>query len=277
MHDVILTGASRGIGRALALELATRPDVRLVLVARDAARLEGLAREIAARRSATDRGRGAAVVVAGDVGAREPARALGERLCEVVEGGATLIHNAGLWPSRRVMTAGGLEQAFVVNFVGPMLLQRPLIAAGRLARILVVSAGLAVKGRFDPERTPAGADFSAFRTYCTTKLCLAVAMRDVAAAHPELDVTVLHPGVVRTDLGDRPGLLGSLLRLVKRRWESPEACAARLARILDRPRWSAAGQATWMFEESEQPWPAAFDDAATRRAVRTACERWAGL
>ena len=47
-------------------------------------------------------------------------------------------------------------------------------------------------------------------------LCFALAMRDVAAAHPELDVVVLHPGVVRTDLGARTGPLGWLLSLVKR-------------------------------------------------------------
>lgn len=268
MFDVILTGASRGIGRALALELAKRPGLRQVLVARDASRLEALAAEVAARG-------GSAVVVAGDIGARGPARALGERLCDAVSGGATLIHNAGLWPTRRATTEDGLEDAFVVNFIGPMLMQQPLIAAGRLARIMVVSAGLAVKGRFDPARTPRGDDFSVFRTYCTTKLCLGVAMRDVAADHPEIDVTVLHPGVVRTDLGDRDGLLGAILRFAKRRFESPEVCAARLAAILERPRWSEGGQATWMFEDKEQPWPAAFEDASTRRAVRSAYEQWA--
>ena len=30
-------------------------------------------------------------------------------------------------------------------------------------------------------------------TCCNTKLCFALAMRDVAAAHPALDVVVLHP------------------------------------------------------------------------------------
>src|SRR5688572_28549404 len=42
MADLILTGASRGIGHALALGLATKHGERLVLVARDRARLDAL-------------------------------------------------------------------------------------------------------------------------------------------------------------------------------------------------------------------------------------------
>lgn len=267
MTDLILTGASRGIGRALALALAGNPQQRLVLVARDRERLEALAAEVAARGSRAE-------VVPGDLGSLAGARALGERLAAKVQPGTTLVHNAGVWPAKRTLTADGLETAFVVNHLAPLALQRPLLDAGKLARVMVVSAGLLVKGRFDARRTPAGEDFSGVRTYCTTKLCLAAAMRDVAAAHPELDVVVLHPGVVRTDLGARGGALGLLLSWVKRRWEAPEVCGARLARILARGgRWSPPGEARWLVEEAEQPWPAVVDDPAMRAALRDTTAR----
>lgn len=265
MSQLILTGASRGIGQALSLARADRGEA-LVLVARDAAALANVVRGV------EERG-GKATAVPADLSSVAAARALGERLCETVEPGATLVHNAGLWPSRRALSIG-LERAFVVNGLAPLALQGPLLRAGRLKRVLLVSAGLLVRGRFDPRRTPAGEDFSAFRTYCTTKLFSAVAMRDVAAAHPEVDFLVIHPGVVQTDLGARPGLLGALLRLVKRRWESPEDCGARLSRVLDHGRWSPPGEARWWFEEKEQPWPAPADDEATRQAVREAVQRY---
>jgi hypothetical protein len=95
-------------------------------------------------------------------------------------------------------------------------------------------------------------------------------MRDLAAAHPELDVVVLHPGVVRTDLGARGGAFGWVLARLKRGMESPEDCAARLARILTRERWSPPGEARWLFEEQERPWPGAAQSERTRSAVREA-------
>ncbi|HEX2222767.1 MAG TPA: SDR family NAD(P)-dependent oxidoreductase [Thermoanaerobaculia bacterium] len=265
MSDLILTGASRGIGRALALALAQHPrnTDQLVLVARDRARLESLTAEIEGKG-------GRAVAVPGDLSTLREARALGERLTGMAENGATLVHNAGLWPYKRELTPDGVEAAFAVNHLGPLAMQQPLLEAGRLRRILVVGAGLMIKGRFDPARTPTGEDFSSVRTYCDTKLAFAIAMRDVAAAHPEVDVLVVHPGVVRTDLGARPGPVGWLLSLVKRGWESPEKCAARLVRILDRERWSPPGEARWQVEEKEEPWPAVAEDEGTRRGVREA-------
>jgi hypothetical protein len=45
-------------------------------------------------------------------------------------------------------------------------------------------------------------------------------------------------------------------------------CAARLTRILARERWSPPGEARWLIEENEQPWPAVAENEATRNAVR---------
>ncbi|HKU43791.1 MAG TPA: SDR family NAD(P)-dependent oxidoreductase [Polyangiales bacterium] len=246
MPDIILTGASRGIGRALALELGQRAHTRLFLIARDAARLQ----EVAAR--CRD-----AQVMLGDLGSISSARELGERLAQRVEPGAVLVHNAGIWPARLELTPDGYERSYAVNCAGPLALQAPLLAAGKLARVLVVSAGLIVAGRPDPARTPQGADFSKFRSYANSKRAFAEAIRALAPSHPEIDFLVLHPGVVRTDLGARSGLFGKLIDRVKRRWESPEVCAARLGRILQLPRWSSPGQAAWFFEERAASWPIA--------------------
>lgn len=261
MQDLIITGASRGIGRALA-QAAARNDRRLLLVARDRGRLDEVAETITAAG-------GRAEVIAGDLGTLAGVRSLAAELATRVDSPATLVHNAGLWPARRELTSEGFERAFFLNHLAPLLLQAPLLdKKGVLRRVMAVSAGLIAAGRFDPKRTPSGEDFSRFRTYATTKLCSALAMRDLAEAHPELDVLVLHPGVVRTDLGAQTGILGWLLDRIKRNWEAPETCAARLARTLDEERWSPPGEARWRVELDEQPWPKSADGEPIRRAVR---------
>lgn len=281
--DIILTGASRGIGRALAEALS--PDAfRLHVLARDRAALEALA---AARGAETS-------VHVADFSRLDDAERAGREVAGALRDSrdAILIHNAGIWPAKRELTREGLERAYVVNCVAPLVFQRPLLEAHAVSRVLVIGAGLMVKGRFDREQTPVGADFSWFRTYCSTKLAFAVAMRDVARDERALDVAVVHPGVVRTDLGARPGLLGWLASRVKRRWESPETCAARLRSMIERAvtnraRWSPPGEARWFVPASDTPtsaapnvsaaladtpWPAVVLESAP--VVRQALSRW---
>ena len=188
-----------------------------------------------------------------------------------VKPGATLVHNAGVWPSTRVRTVDQLETAFAVNFAGPLAMQAPLLVKKRLKRVMVVSAGLIAQGRFDAVQTPGGDDFSQVFTYCSTKLAFAVQMKEIARLQPELDVVALHPGVVRTGLGQRRGPIGWVMGLVKRTWESPEDCAFRLEGFLAQAtRWSPPGEAQWYFEKTQQPWPQVARAEKTRVEVAKA-------
>jgi NAD(P)-dependent dehydrogenase (short-subunit alcohol dehydrogenase family) len=261
--DLILTGASRGIGRALALELAPHVAGTLFLVARDQVALAQVSAEVVARG-------GKAQVVTADLSSVAGGRQLAAALKERVRPGATLVHNAGLWPESLQHTAEGLERSFAVNFVAPLAFQDALLPTGLVRRVLVVGAGLMVKARYDAHKTPTGQDFSWWRTYCNTKLAFAVASRAAAREYPHIDFLVIHPGVVNTELGLPGGLLGRLVRFLKRGWERPEVCAERLTRILQRPRWSPAGEARWLNEEKEEAWPAAAEDSTTVAAIQTA-------
>lgn len=261
--DTIITGASRGIGRALALRLSRAGGAgdRLFVVARDEGRLQALAAEAGPRVEV--------VVITGDLSRIGRAHELGERLAAEVKPGATLVHNAGVWPTRLELS-DGLEVGFATNCVCPLVLERPLLSANKLARVLVVGAGLMALGRFRADKTPTGGDFSSLRTYASTKLAGAIALRDEARRHPEVDVAIVHPGVVNTDLGAQRGLLGKLLPLGKRFLETPERCAERLSRLLARPRFEhVPGEAPWFFEEREMPYPAAVnrDEAAVLEAL----------
>jgi NAD(P)-dependent dehydrogenase (short-subunit alcohol dehydrogenase family) len=223
--NVVVTGANRGIGLAVARALALR-GARVFLVARDAESGLRAERELSAV--------GDVKLVPGDLSSARTTRAAARHIGDACPKIDVLIHNAGLWPSARVTNEDGLESAFVVNHLAPFLLNHLLAGAlGRGARVVQVSAGLYVKGRVDPERTPRGEDFHAIRTYATTKLCNLLLLERFAERFAERGVTInaVHPGVIRTGLGDRPGLLGLLLRGVKQLWKAPDASAPPVVRL----------------------------------------------
>lgn len=110
---IVITGASSGIGRALALRLAgQRP--RLVLAARDAARLEDVAAEC--------RLRGAeALVVPTDVSVEEECQRLVALTVDAFGGLDVLVNNAGMSMMARMdeLTDVGIyERLMRVNYLG---------------------------------------------------------------------------------------------------------------------------------------------------------------
>jgi NAD(P)-dependent dehydrogenase (short-subunit alcohol dehydrogenase family) len=228
----VVTGGSRGIGLAVARLFAER-GWRVVLLARDPARGEAARATVAgAATSEAD-----AALVVGDLSTIRTVRAAGQALLAECRRIDVLVHNAGIWPARRVLTEDGLEQAFMVNHLAPFLLNHllgpRLVVSG--TRVVQVTAGLYGAGRVDLDRTPTGADFHRVRTYATTKLCNLMLVPMFAARWAATGVTInaVHPGVIRTGLGDRSGPLGLLLKAVKLAWQQPRAGAEAVVRLAE--------------------------------------------
>jgi NAD(P)-dependent dehydrogenase (short-subunit alcohol dehydrogenase family) len=134
---VLLTGASEGIGRALALALAQR-GARLALAARNADRLQELA--------AACRGPGAAtLVVPTDVGDRAQCEALVERTLAHYGRLDVLINNAGISMWSRLDELADpdvLERLMRVNYLGAAWITRRALQAltASSGRIVAVSS-----------------------------------------------------------------------------------------------------------------------------------------
>jgi NAD(P)-dependent dehydrogenase (short-subunit alcohol dehydrogenase family) len=224
----VVTGGNRGIGYAVAEQLAGE-GCRVVILARDLRKGE-------AARSAVERRVGGDVrVVEGDLSSVRGVRAAAEAVREACPRLDVLVHNAGVWPSRCVLNEDGLEQSFATNHLAPFLLNHelePLLIASR-ARVVQVSAGLYTAGKVDPDRTPQGLDFHPLRTYADTKLCNVALVPKFAQRWLDAGVTInaVHPGVVRTGLGDRKGPLGLLLKAFKLTWKRPSTGAKPVVRL----------------------------------------------
>ncbi len=267
---VVVTGANRGIGLAVARELAAK-GCRVILVARNAEAGLRAERELSAV--------GDVRLVPGDLSSPKTTRIAARRILEACPRIDVLVHNAGVWPSRLERDENGTERAFAVNHLAPFLLnhllERALVRGGRIVQ---VSAGLYVKGKVDPDRTRTGEDFHAIRTYATTKLCNLLLLGRFARRLGEHGVTInaVHPGVIRTGLGDRSGLLGVLLRGVKQLWKRPEEGARPVTRLaLDPELENVTGR--YFHLEQEMPLADVARDEALAARLWDQAEALCGL
>jgi NAD(P)-dependent dehydrogenase (short-subunit alcohol dehydrogenase family) len=192
----LITGASRGLGLAVARELAAR-GFRIVIDARGAEALEEARAELA--------GRADVVAIAGDVA--DPTH----RVALVAAAGGridVLVNNASLLgPSPQPALADYplevLERVYAVNVLAPLALAQlaiPLMGDG--ATIVNVTSDAAVE------------PYEGWGGYGSSKAALEQLTRILAAEHPALRIHAVDPGDMRTqmqqeafpgeDISDRP-------------------------------------------------------------------------
>jgi NAD(P)-dependent dehydrogenase (short-subunit alcohol dehydrogenase family) len=195
MTLVLLTGATRGIGQAAAVELASE-GVEVALVGRDPERVAAVAREARAA------GGGAPVHEhMADLVLMSEVRRLAEEVRGAYERIDVLANNAGALFATREETSEGLERTFALNHLAPFLLTsllRDRLSGG----IVVTTASDAHKsGRLDLDDLQSASSYAAMRVYGTSKLCNILFTRELAKRAPELHANCFHPGVVRTGFG----------------------------------------------------------------------------
>jgi retinol dehydrogenase 12 len=195
MTFVLLTGATRGIGRAAAIELA-REGAEIALVGRDAERVQDVAREArAAGGDAPVHEHVADLALMADV------RTLAEQVRERYGQIDVLANNAGALFASRKETAEGFEQTFALNHLSPFLLTNLLRDRLTGGRVVTTASDAHKAGRLDLEDLQSTKSYAAMRVYGTSKLCNILFTRELAKRAPELHANCFHPGVVRTGFG----------------------------------------------------------------------------
>ena len=198
-RTVLVTGATDGIGREVARELAAR-GARVLLHGRDARRAEAARDDIRATTGSDE-----LEVVLADFASLRQVRALAAEVRRRTDRLDVLVDNAGVWQARRHLTEDGLETTFQVNHLAPFLLTNllldPLLAAAP-ARVVVVSSGVHQRAAVDLRDLQGARRYDGTSAYALSKLGNLLFAYELARRLQGTGVTVnaLHPGAVSTKL-----------------------------------------------------------------------------
>jgi NAD(P)-dependent dehydrogenase (short-subunit alcohol dehydrogenase family) len=185
MSKAIITGASRGLGRALARALAHR-GYELILDARGAADLTAVADELRGLTEVSaipgditdDWHRGALIAAAGD------------RLDLLVNNASSL--GPSPQPSLARYPLAELARVYEVNLIAPLaLIQGALPLLGEGGVVINLTSDAAVE------------PYPGWGGYGSAKAALDQVTSILAAEHPELRVYAVDPGDMRTDMHQR--------------------------------------------------------------------------
>lgn len=203
---IVMTGASDGLGREAALQLALW-GADLVLAVRSRAKGEAVRSRIAA-----ETGRpGAVRLVDLDLDDLASVRAAAAAITqETADTGIDrLVHVAGLVTRRRETTADGFERMLGVNALASLLLTDLLLPTVR-ERVVVVASQAHSFGHLDPADPHfRRGGWSLRAAYGRSKLVMMLWGLDLAAqleeADAPVDLQLVHPGWVLTNLQNASG------------------------------------------------------------------------
>jgi NAD(P)-dependent dehydrogenase (short-subunit alcohol dehydrogenase family) len=237
----LVTGAGRGLGRALARELAAR-GVKLVLVARSRADLDAVVAEIRAAG-------GEAHAIVGDIGDKRAVHPIAHQAAALVGPIDILVHNAstlGKVPLRLLLDSEceDLEAALQVNLVGPFRLSK------------IVAGAMALRGRGVVVHVSSDAAVEAYPTWGVYSVGKAAqdhlsriwaaeldgtGVRVLAVDPGEMD-TVMHaaaiPDADRSTLADPADVARKIAAMIDDPARAPSGAR------LSAPRWSTGPSAT---------------------------------
>jgi short-subunit dehydrogenase len=222
---IILTGASEGIGRALALELASR-RARLALAARDRDRLESLVQECRLRG-------GEAIAVPTDIANEQDCDWLVQEAVKSFGGLDVVVHNAGvtMWSRFDALKDFEIFETLLrVNYLGPVHLTAHALPHLKQSKGLIVAVASLAGLTGVPERSGyAASKHAMIGFFDSLRIELAGSGVDVSVIAPDFVVSEIHKRAIGPDgqpLGSSPMQQSKIMTAAE--------CAARIARAIEK-------------------------------------------
>jgi len=199
---VVISGATSGIGYYTAKKFASH-GANLLCINRNENKSEALKAEIE-----KEYGVSCNYIIA-DLSNLQDIYNAAEKLGEIDVPIDVLIHNAGIYLTKRELTAEGFEKVFIVNhlssFVINLLLYKKLKSQGKTRIILVNSEGhrFAAWGLRPDDLNWEKRRYSGLKSYGSAKLAQLLSMLLLAEYFKPSGVTInaMHPGAVRSESG----------------------------------------------------------------------------
>jgi retinol dehydrogenase-14 len=201
----MITGATRGIGRAAALELAEL-KADLLVVGRNVQKGRLLAAEC------TERGASGVEVLTGDLSSMTEVRRIAGEAESIRPHIHVLLNNAGALFWKRQVSADGFEMTFALNHLAPFLLTQlllPKLEASAPSRVVVVSSDAAKGAWIDFDDLNAERSYRGMRAYGQSKLANILFTQELARRLAGRGVTAncCHPGWVATGFNRNNGVV----------------------------------------------------------------------
>jgi NAD(P)-dependent dehydrogenase (short-subunit alcohol dehydrogenase family) len=259
-RTAIVTGATSGIGRAVAEALAAA-GITVAIVARDAVRGEQARTEISA---AT--GSQCVELFVGDLSDLASVQGLAAAVAEAHPSLDVVVHCAAVYNARRTVTDDGFETMFATNVLGAFLLTNLLLEqlrASGSARVIVLTAPSTVRLDFDDlqgERR-----FRSLTAFGATKAADLLFTFELARRLEGTGVTAnaVHPGLVRTNLmRQSPAPLRWATRLVS---APPERAAAAITPLALAPEYASQTGRFYRAGREIEPPPYTRDPEVAKR------------
>jgi retinol dehydrogenase-13 len=228
---VVITGATSGIGYHTARKYAAN-GARLLAVNRNEKKSVALCKEFRSEFGVE------CEYLLGDLSRLDDIHRVGQALVQLDSPIDVLIHNAGMYLSKRTHTVDGLEMNFAVHYLAPLVINHlitdKLISQGRGRIILVSSEGyrFAVWGVRLDDMNWEKRRYSGLRAYGAAKTGQLLTMGLLAERFQGTGVTInaVHPGLVQTNTGSENGVIYRMFKqhFIDRISKKPELSAEAL-------------------------------------------------
>lgn len=261
----MVTGANRGIGKAIALGLA-QTDMTIVMVCRDQGRAEAARAEIA-----VESGNPKIEVMIADLASQAAIRELVAEFLATYSNLDVLIRNAGVAKRNRTLTGDGIETTLAVNHLAPFLLTNLLLEvlqSSAPSRVILTSSLVHKWGSIDFDDLQGELRYDIDKAYNQSKLANVLFASELARRLQSTGVSVYsyEPGMTLTEFGSEyTGFKGFMSRVWRPFMVSPAQAAETAIYLATAPEVANMSGSHFVHGKPAQSSPLSLDQELAAR------------